>query len=63
MTGSPAVFWLDENRGHDAEIIKKVNQYLPDHDTSGLDIRINKPVDAMKFTLERIRRGETGVLE
>ncbi len=57
-TGSPAVFWLDENRGHDAEIIKKVNDYLPDHDTSGLEIRIMKPVDAMKFTLERVRRGE-----
>jgi isocitrate dehydrogenase len=57
-TGSPAVFWLDENRGHDTEIIKKVNEYLPEHDTSGLDIRIMKPVDAMKFSLERIRRGE-----
>ncbi|MCP4903253.1 MAG: NADP-dependent isocitrate dehydrogenase [bacterium] len=57
-TGSPAIFWLDDRRGHDAEIIKKVNLYLPDHDTSGLDIRIMKPVDAMKFTLERIRRGE-----
>jgi isocitrate dehydrogenase len=57
-SGSPAIFWLDENRGHDAEIIKKVNQYLPEYDTSGLDIRIMKPQDAMKFTLERIRRGE-----
>jgi isocitrate dehydrogenase len=57
-TGSPAVFWLDENRGHDSEIIKKVNKYLPEHDTSGLDIRIMKPVDAMKFTLERVRKGE-----
>jgi isocitrate dehydrogenase len=57
-SGSPAIFWLDENRGHDAEIIKKVNQYLPEHDTSGLDIRIMKPQDGMKFTLERIRRGE-----
>jgi isocitrate dehydrogenase len=57
-TGSPAIFWLDENRGHDAEIIKKVNQYLTEHDTSGLDILIRKPQDAMKFTLERIRRGE-----
>ncbi|KUG25009.1 isocitrate dehydrogenase [hydrocarbon metagenome] len=56
-SGSPAVFWLDENRGHDAEIIKKVNLYLPDHDTTGLDIRIMKPVDAMKFTLERVRKG------
>ncbi len=57
-TGSPAIFWLDESRGHDAEIIKKVNRYLPEHDTSGLDIRIMKPQDAMTFTLERIRRGE-----
>ena len=57
-TGSPAVFWLDENRGHDAEIIKKVNAYLQNHDTSGLDIHILAPVDAMRFTLERVRKGE-----
>jgi isocitrate dehydrogenase len=57
-TGLPAIFWLDERRGHDAEIIKKVKAYLPDFDTSGLDIRIMKPVDAMRFSLERIRRGE-----
>jgi len=57
-SGSPAIFWLDENRGHDAEIIKKVNHYLREHDTSGLNIQIMKPQDAMKFTLERIRRGE-----
>jgi len=57
-SGSPAIFWLDSERGHDAEIIRKVEQYLPDHDTSGLDIRIMKPVDAMRFSLERIRRGE-----
>ena len=57
-TGSPAIFWLDEHRGHDAEIIKKVKKYLQDHDTAGLDIRIMKPQDAMKFTLERIRKGE-----
>jgi isocitrate dehydrogenase len=57
-TGSPAVFWLNESRAHDAEIIKKVKAYLPDHDTTGLDIRILKPVDAMKFTLELVRRGE-----
>jgi len=57
-TGSPAIFWLDERRGHDTEIIKKVEAYLPDHYTSGLDIRIMKPVDAMKMSLERIRRGE-----
>jgi isocitrate dehydrogenase len=57
-TGSPAIFWLDERRGHDTEIIKKVNKYLPLHDTTGLDIRIMRPDDAMAFSLERIRRGE-----
>ncbi len=56
-SGEPAIFWLDENRGHDAEIIKKVNKYLPEHDTTGLDIRIMAPVEAMKFSLERIRKG------
>lgn len=57
-TGSPAIFWLDDRRGHDAEIIKKVKRYLPDHDTTGLDIRIMRPEDAMQFTLKRVRRGE-----
>jgi isocitrate dehydrogenase len=57
-TGAPAVFWLDPDRGHDTEIIKKVRTYLPEHDISGLEIKIMKPVDAMKFSLERIRRGE-----
>jgi isocitrate dehydrogenase len=57
-SGSPAVFWLDERRAHDAEIIKKVRAYLADHDTAGLDIRILSPDDAMRFTLERVRRGE-----
>jgi isocitrate dehydrogenase len=57
-SGSPAIFWLDAARGHDSEIIKKVNAYLPEHDTSGLDIRIMMPLDAMAFSLERIRRGE-----
>ena len=56
-TGYPAVFWLDENRAHDAELIKKVKEYLKEHDTEGLDIRIMKPVEAMKFSLERIRKG------
>lgn len=56
--GTPAIFWLDDARAHDREIIKKVKRYMPDHDTTGLDIRIMKPVDAMKFSLERIRRGE-----
>ena len=57
-TGAPAIFWLDQNRGHDHEILAKVKSYLADHDTSGLDIRIMPPVKAMHFTLERIRRGE-----
>jgi isocitrate dehydrogenase len=57
-TGQPTVFWLDAQRAHDAEIIKKVKSYLPDHDTTDLDIRILKPVEAMRFSLERIRRGE-----
>jgi isocitrate dehydrogenase len=56
-SGSPAVFWLNEARGHDAQLIKKVNTFLKDHDTTGLDIRIMKPVDAMKFSCERIRKG------
>ncbi len=60
-TGSPTIFWLDENRGHDAQIIKKVNQYLPTHDTTGLDIRIMRPVDAMAVSLERTRRGENTI--
>jgi len=60
-TGSPAIFWLDERRGHDAQIIAKVQRYLPEHDTTGLDIRIMKPVDAMRFSLERIRRGENTI--
>jgi isocitrate dehydrogenase len=60
-SGEPAVFWLDENRAHDAEIIKKVNKYLPEFDTTGLDIRILDPVAAMKFSVERIRRGENTI--
>ncbi len=55
--GVPAVFWLDENRAHDRELIQKVNAYLPQHDTAGLEIHIMKPVDAMKFSLERVRNG------
>ena len=55
--GAPAVFWLDRSRAHDAQIIKKVESYLKDHDTTGLDIRILTPVDAMKLSLERIRQG------
>jgi isocitrate dehydrogenase len=56
-TGSPAVFWLDRKRPHDAQVIAKVEAYLPEHDTSGLELHILSPVDAMKFSLERIRRG------
>ncbi|PLY00348.1 MAG: NADP-dependent isocitrate dehydrogenase [Desulfuromonas sp.] len=56
-SGEPAIFWLDENRGHDQQIIAKVNKYLPEFDTTGLDIRIMAPVDAMKFSLERVRKG------
>lgn len=55
---TPAVFWLDENRAHDAEIIKKVNTYLKDHNTVGLDLRILSPIKATEFTLERIIKGE-----
>ncbi|NVM93689.1 NADP-dependent isocitrate dehydrogenase [Arthrobacter wenxiniae] len=54
----PAVFWLDPTRAHDANLIKKVNEYLKEHDTEGLDIRILSPEEATAFTLERIRRGE-----
>jgi len=57
-TGVPAVFWLDETRAHDAQLIEKVRRYLLDHDTSGLQIEIMAPVEATKFSLERIRRGE-----
>ena len=57
-TGWPTIFWLDEDRAHDAEIIKKINKYLPNHDTTGLDIRIMSQVDACTFTLERIKNGE-----
>jgi len=57
-TGAPAVFWLDEERPHDAQLIAKVKRYLAEQDTRGLDIRILSPVEAMKLSLERIRRGE-----
>lgn len=57
LSDTPAVFWLDEKRAHDREIIAKVNKYLPEHDTTGLDIRILSPIEATKFTLERIRKG------
>jgi isocitrate dehydrogenase len=57
VSNTPAIFWLDENRGHDKEIIAKVKKYLPEHDTNGLEIKILKPVDAMKYSLERVRKG------
>ena len=57
-TGSPAVFWLDETRAHDSQLIAKVNTYLADHDTKGLEIHILTPIEATNFSLERIKRGE-----
>ena len=56
-TGNPSVFWLDENRAHDANLIAKVNEYLKDHETDGLEIKILAPVDAMKYTLDRVKAG------
>ncbi len=58
LTGAPAIFWLDKQRAHDAQIIAKVEQYLKSHDTQGLDIRILSPVDAMTFSVARIREGK-----
>jgi isocitrate dehydrogenase len=58
LTNTPAVFWLDANRAHDAQVITKVEKYLKEQDTSGLDIRILAPVDAMKLSLARIRAGQ-----
>ena len=58
LSDTPAVFWLDSARAHDRQVIAKVEQYLKDHDTAGLDIRILSPVEATKFSLERIRRGK-----
>jgi isocitrate dehydrogenase len=60
-TGEPAVFWLDETRAHDAQLIKKVAAYLPEHDLAGCRIEIMTPVDATAFSLERIRRGENTI--
>ena len=57
-SNTPAIFWLDESRAHDAELIKKVNQYLPNHDTTGLDLRILSPIEATKASLERIKAGK-----
>ncbi|RUO60841.1 NADP-dependent isocitrate dehydrogenase [Pseudidiomarina marina] len=58
LSGMPAVFWLDENRAHDAELIKKVNEYLKEHDTNGLDLRIMAPTEATKHTLARMKDGK-----
>jgi isocitrate dehydrogenase len=57
LSNTPAVFWLDENRAHDRQLIQKVNQYLKDHDTNGLDIRILNPIEATNFTMERLIKG------
>lgn len=57
LSNTPAVFWLDENRAHDRELIKKVEKYLPEFDTNGLEIKIMSPVEATKFSLERMRKG------
>ena len=60
-TGWPAVFWLDENRAHDAQLIEKVNAYLPNHDTDGLEIKIMNVADATNYTLERVKAGENTI--
>lgn len=57
-TATPAIFWLDENRAHDRQVIKKVKKYLPDHDTTDLDIRIMNPIDATNYTLKRLKDGQ-----
>jgi isocitrate dehydrogenase len=57
-TGNPTIFWLDEDRAHDANLIVKVNQYLADYDTTGLDLKIMSPVAAMRFTCDRIKAGK-----
>jgi isocitrate dehydrogenase len=57
-TGAPAIFWLDKNRAHDAQMIEKVNTYLKDHDTKGLDIRIMPPVEAMRLAMQRAKEGQ-----
>ena len=61
QTGQPAVFWLDKNRAHDANLINKVETYLKEHDTSGLDIKILAPVEAIRYTLERVKAGDNTI--
>jgi len=58
ITNTPAIFWLDKNRAHDANLIEKVNKYLKNHDTAGLEIKVMSPVDAMRYTCERARDGK-----
>ncbi|MFO7765802.1 MAG: NADP-dependent isocitrate dehydrogenase [Pelovirga sp.] len=60
-SGEPVIFWLDENRGHDRQIIAKLNKYLPEHDTSGLEIKVMPPREAMRYSLERIRKGQNTI--
>jgi isocitrate dehydrogenase len=60
-TGAPAVFWLDTKRAHDRQVIAKVEKYLKDHDTKGLEIKILAPIEAMKYTLERVRKGQDAI--
>jgi isocitrate dehydrogenase len=60
-TGQPAIFWLDKNRAHDANIINKTQRYLQDHDTDGLEIKIMAPVEAIRYTLERVKAGENTI--
>ncbi len=60
-TGWPTIFWLDENRAHDAQVIVKVKEYLKDHDTAGLDIRIMSPLEATQFSLKRLAKGENTI--
>lgn len=57
-TGNPSIFWLDENRAHDRNLIEKVNKYLPNHDTKGLEIKIMNPVDAINYSMERVKAGK-----
>jgi len=60
-TGQPAVFWLDKNRAHDANLIAKVETYLKDHDTNGLEIKIMSPVEAIRYTLQRVKAGDSTI--
>ncbi len=60
-TGYPVVFWLDKDRAHDAQLIEKLNKYLPDHDTTGMEIHVMSPAEATRFSLKRIRKGESAV--